>query len=130
MIDIVLLLHNINVYLVIAAAAITGIWGLILYFRKSTRFKEWNIALRTTVILGLLQALFGITMVISGLKPGTGTGLYYLHYVYGAITALGIPVALTYTTNGKNVRRDVLIFSIAALIIAAAAVRAWMTGPK
>jgi hypothetical protein len=43
--------------------------------------------------------------------------------------ALAIPVALTYTTSGKNPRRDMLIFSIAAIILAAAGVRAWMTGP-
>jgi len=69
-------------------------------------------------------------MVTLGLKPGTGTGLYYLHYVYGGIVALVIPLAyLSYTTGGKNPRRDVLIYSIALLILVAAGVRAWMTGP-
>jgi hypothetical protein len=36
---------------------------------------------------------------------------------------------MTYTTGGKNLRRDLLILSIAALVLAAAGVRAWMTGP-
>jgi heme A synthase len=132
----VLILHSYNVYLVLAVALITGIWGLILYFR-SRKEKEmtaiprsWSILLRVTAALGLLQGLFGVIMVLFGLKPDGGTGLYYLHYVYGGIVALIIPLAyLSYTTGGKNPRRDVLIYSIALLILVAAGVRAWMTGP-
>ncbi len=54
--------------------------------------------------------------------------LYYLHYVYGGIVALAIPVAISYATGKKNLRRDILIYSIAALILAAAGARATMTG--
>ena len=136
MVGFVLTLHSYNVYLVLAAALITGIWGLVIYFtnRKNTEMasvpRPWNIALRVTVVLGLLQGLLGVIMVIFGLKPGGGTGLYYLHYVYGGIVALIVPLAyLSYTTGGKNPRRDVLIYSIALLILVAAGVRAWMTGP-
>jgi heme A synthase len=132
----VLILHSYNVYLVLAAGLITAIWGLILYFRSSKKKdmqaipRSWNILLRITAGLALLQGLFGIIMVTLGLKPGSGTGLYYLHYVYGGIVALVIPLAyLSYTTGGKNPRRDVLIYSIALLILVAAGVRAWMTGP-
>jgi heme A synthase len=125
----VLFLHSYNVYLVLAAAAITGIWGLVLFFMKKEMNKAWLWALKITAGLAALQALFGILMVASGLKPGGGTDLYYLHYVYGSIVALGIPVALTYTTSGKDKRKDLLIFSIAALIMLAAGVRAFMTGP-
>lgn len=129
MAQIILTLHSYNAYLVIAIAAITGIFGLILFFMKREMNKPWRTLLLITAIDGALQGLFGIIMVLSGLKPGTGTGLYYLHYVYGAIVALAIPVALTYTTGGKDKRRDLLIYSIAVLILAAAGVRALMTGP-
>lgn len=132
----VLILHSYNVYLVLAAGLITAIWGFILYFRSGKEKKmegiprSWNILLRVTAALALLQGLFGVIMVTLGLKPGTGTGLYYLHYVYGGIVALVIPLAyLSYTTGGKNPRRDVLIYSIALLILVAAGVRAFMTGP-
>jgi hypothetical protein len=67
--------------------------------------------------------------LLLGQKPGTGQGLYYLHYVYGALVVLALPVALTYATDGKKPRRDVLIFSLAAIVIFAAGFRAWMTGP-
>ena len=126
----VLTLHAYNVYLVLAAAAITAIWGFILYFMKRTMNQAWRIALIVTAVLAGLQALFGIILVASGLKPGGGANLYYLHYVYGAIVALGLPIAVTYTTSGKNQRRDLLIFSLAALILLAAGIRAFMTGPQ
>lgn len=128
MVDFVLFLHAHNVYLVLAACAVTGIWGLILFFMKKTMIPSWRIALIVTAVLSGLQALLGILLITLGQKPGGGTGLYYLHYVYGAIVALGLPIAVTYTTNGAKTRRDVLIFSIAALIMLAAGIRAFMTG--
>ena len=129
MVDIIATIHLYNVVLVLTSAVVTGIWGLILYFTKRSMNRPWRISLITTAILGAIQGVLGVTMVALGARPGTGTGIYYLHYVYGAIVAFAIPVALTYTTSGKNPRRDMLIFSIAALILAAAGVRAFMTGP-
>ena len=95
---------------------------------KKTINRPWRIALIITAVVGALQALLGITLLLLGQKPGSGSGLYYLHYVYGAIVALAIPVAITYATSGKNQRRDILIFSIAALVLVAAALRALTTG--
>ncbi len=172
--DFILTLHSYNVYLVILAGAITGIWGLVIFFRTksinpdisksavkdpvaesegkpetnegaapavpesvsvaTTEFKArtqpWRRILMVTIILSLLQGVLGIIMVIMGKKPGPpGFDLYYLHFVYGGIVALVIPVATTYASGGKKPRRDLLVYSIAALILTAAAVRAWMTGP-
>jgi heme A synthase len=128
MVDAISSLHFFNIFLILASGTISGIWGLVLFFMKKTINRPWRISLIVTAIVGALQALLGIILVLLGQKPGTGTGLYYLHYVYGAIVALAIPVAITYATGGKNQRRDVLIFSIAALILVAAAVRALTTG--
>jgi len=124
-------LHYFNLFLILAASLVAGIWGLVLFFMKKTTtiYRPWRILLIFTAIVALLQGVFGILLVLLGLRPGTGTDLYYLHYVYGGLVALAIPVALTYATSGKNVRRDVLIFSIAALVLFAAGFRAWMTGP-
>ena len=124
-------LHYFNLFLILAASLVAGIWGLVLFFMKRTTtiYRPWRILLIFTAIVALLQGVFGILLVLLGLRPGTGADLYYLHYVYGGIVALAIPVALTYATSGKNVRRDVLIFSIAALVLFAAGFRAWMTGP-
>ena len=124
-------LHYFNLFLILAASLVAGIWGLVLFFMKKTTtiYRPWRILLIFTAIVALLQGVFGILLVLLGLRPGTGSDLYDLHYVYGGIVALAIPVALTYATSGKNVRRDVLIFSIAALVLFAAGFRAWMTGP-
>jgi heme A synthase len=170
--DFILTLHTYNVYLVILSGAITGIWGLIIFFRTKSinpdiskvakkdtttagseskpeinesvvpesasvaitefraRTQPWRRILTVTIVLSLLQGVLGIIMVIMGKKPGPpGFDLYYLHFVYGGIVALVIPVATTYATGGKKPRRDLLVYSIAALILTAAAVRAWMTGP-
>jgi len=129
MVDIISNIHFLNVILVLASGAVTGVWGLILFFMKKPINKPWRISLTVTAVIAALQAVLGITLVLLGQKPGTGTGLYYLHYVYGAIVVLAIPIAITYATGGKNQRRDLLIFSIAALILVAAAIRALMTGP-
>ncbi len=130
MVDFISNLHFYNALLILIAGTVTGVWGLILYFmKKQTIIRPWRIALIFTAIVGLLQALFGIILLLEGQKPGTGTGLFYLHFVYGGIVALAIPVAVTYATGGKNPRRDILIFSIISLVLVAAAVRALMTGP-
>ena len=112
MLNVVIELHYLNLFLILALGLITGIWGLILYFRKKTETisRPWRIALFITAADGLLQGILGVTLLLLGQK-------------------LAIPVALTYATGGKKPRRDVLIYSIAALILFAAGFRAWMTGP-
>jgi heme A synthase len=123
-------LHFFNGILILIAGTITGIWGLILFFmKKQTIIRPWRIALIFTGIVGFLQALFGIILLLLGQHPGSGTGLYYLHFVYGGIVALAIPVAVTYATGGKKPRRDILLFSIISLVLVAAALRAFFTGP-
>jgi heme A synthase len=125
--DVISNLHYYNMILILASGAISGVWGLVLFFMKKAINRPWRIALIFTAAVSVLQALLGITLVLLGQKPGSGTGLYYLHYVYGAIVALAIPVAIAYATGGKNQRRDILIYSIAALILVAAALRALTT---
>ena len=131
MVDVIANLHFLNMVLVLATGAISAVWGFILFFLKKPMNKPWRISLIVTAIVTAIQALLGIILLLLGQKPGPpGDSLYYLHYIYGAIVVLAIPVAVTYATSGKNPRRDVLIFSIAALILVAAAVRALMTGPS
>jgi hypothetical protein len=129
MLDIVVNLHLYNMVLVLTTSTVAGVWGLILYFTNKAPQQlnpTWKIALYVAAGDGLLQALLGITLVLLGARPGGGD-LYYLHYVYGGIVALALPVAVTYVNKDK-VRLGVLIFALAALIIAAAAGRAMMTG--
>jgi heme A synthase len=130
MVDFLSNLHFFNGILILIAGTVTGVWGLILFFmKKQTIIRPWRIALIFTGIVAFLQAIFGIILLLLGQHPGSGTGLYYLHFVYGAIVALAVPVAVTYATGGKKPRRDILLFSIIALVLVAAALRAFVTGP-
>lgn len=126
MLPIVLDLHYFNAFLVLPIGAVTGIWGLILYFRKKDVIERpWRIALIVTAADTLLQGLLGVLLLLLGQKA-PGGDLYYLHYVYGGIVALSIPAAYIYID--KNVHKAILIFSCAALIIMLAGVRGLMTG--
>ncbi len=130
-INIILFLHGWNVFLILAMGLISAIWGFVLFFMKVQAIpRSWRTALIVTAVLALLQGVFGVILLLAGNRPSSPSdSLYYLHYVYGAIVALSVPVAITYATSGKNVRRDILIFSLAALIVFAAGFRGWMTGP-
>jgi len=90
MLGVVIELHYLNLFLVLASSLVAGIWGLILFFMKKTAtiYRPWRILLIVTAADALLQGLFGVTLVLLGQKPGTGTDLYYLHYVYGGIVDL------------------------------------------
>jgi hypothetical protein len=79
--------------------------------------------LAVTAGLGVLQAIFGVLLVTQGCQPREG-----LHYVYGLIVLGAIPVAYVYSDQ-KQVRRDIIILTIAVVAIIGAAIRALSTGP-
>ena len=81
MVDVISNLHFYNMVLVLASGAVSGVWGLILFFMKKPINRPWRISLIVTAVVAALQALLGITLVLLGQKPGTGPGIYYLHYV-------------------------------------------------
>jgi hypothetical protein len=84
--------------------------------------RAFRLLLMVTAGLGVLQALWGGILFATGARPGD-----QLHFVYGGIVLLAIPVAYVYSDQ-KAVRRDIIIMTIAALAIIGAAIRALMTG--
>ena len=81
-------------------------------------------AVRVTGYLALLQAILGGILFLMGGRPTD-----QLHYVYGLVVLLAVPVASVYATGKREqARRDLIILLIGALVVAAAAVRAFMTG--
>jgi len=134
-IQFVLQLHGDTVWLVLVLGAAMLICGIYLFVRTRAaaggaegnvqlvgpmRLFRW--LLIATAAIGVLQALFGGILYLGGLRPAEG-----LHYVYGLIVLGAIPVAYVYSDQ-KQVRRDIIIMSIAAVAIIGAAVRAFMTG--
>ena len=129
-------LHSDTIWIVLALGAVTLLCGLFLLFkgRAASAGAEGNVQiagplrlfrrlLAVTAAIGALQALFGGIIYLGG-GPHPGDNL---HFVYGLIVLAAIPVAYVYSDQ-KQVRRDIIIMTIAVLAIVGAAVRAFMTG--
>ncbi|MGH2502701.1 MAG: hypothetical protein ACRDID_09325 [Ktedonobacterales bacterium] len=129
-------IHTFFVPLILLAGGLTLIVAIILLVQRR-RLNDINIPLSqssptlsrlfrwlliVTAALGALQAIIGGLIFLTGARP-----FEPLHYVYGGIVLLAIPVAYAYSDQ-KRVRRDVIIMLIAAVAIIGAAVRALMTG--
>jgi hypothetical protein len=127
-------LHNLNAWLVEIVGGLTliaGIVWLVLYRGKAVAVSDpvdqvrriFRYGLIATFALGALQAVLGGLLSLLGGRPANP-----LHYVYGLLVLALIPVLWVYSDQNR-VRRDVIIMSIAALLVVAAGVRALMTGP-
>jgi hypothetical protein len=155
MLGFVLSLHQAMVWLILLAAAVALVLGVVwLYltgalaelarrvFRRetvgTTMLAPGRVALATidqvrqlfryalavAAGLGVLQAILGGSLVLFfRCQPRD-----QLHYVYGLIVLLAIPVAFAYSDQ-RQVRRDIIIMTIAAVAILGAALRAFATGP-
>ena len=104
---------------VIAINLIAGIWGLFVWKQKLPANKVYAqvLAASQTVIIG--QAVLGLLLLSQNLRAAQ-----QLHYVYGLL-----PVAMiifAYSARGKENGRNILIFSIAALLSMGLATRALM----
>ena len=129
-------IHTLFVPLIVLAGLATLICGVTLLVRRRgisevdaplaqisptlARIFQW--LLYITAGLGALQAIIGGVLFLTGPHPGD-----QLHFVYGGIVLLAIPIAYAYSDQ-KRVRRDLIIMIIAAVAIIGAAVRAFMTG--
>lgn len=135
-----LTLHFFMVPLILLAAILTlipGIWLGVLFWRKPWSMSEsdtpnsdriplltriFRIMLWVTAGLGVLQPIFGGLIYLTGARPEDP-----LHYVYGGLVLLAIPVAYVYSDQ-KQVKRDLWIMLFAVIIVTGAAFRALATG--
>lgn len=129
-------LHFLMVPLILAAGALTLIALItLLVLRRGMRDEDapqtgaaplftriFRVLMWVTAGLGVIQAIFGGLIYLNGGRPGD-----QLHFVYGGIVLLAIPVAYVYSDQ-KRVRRDLIIMVIAVVAVIGAAVRALMTG--
>jgi hypothetical protein len=98
--------------LVIAINLVAGIWGLFVWRRRLPANKLYAQALAAsqTVIIG--QAIVGLLLLSQNLRAEQ-----QLHYVYGLLPAA--MVIFAYSARRNDHLRNILIFSIAALLAAA-----------
>lgn len=118
----ILALHFNLVPLIWLCGGLAMIWGIVLLIRKRGIDRIMRILLGVTAGLGVIEAVLGGLLFATGARPADP-----LHYVYGLIVLASVPVAYTYADN-KSARRDMIVFTIAAVVVVAAAVRAFMTG--
>jgi hypothetical protein len=114
-------IHQVLGGLVIAINLCAGIWGLLVVRGRlrAGRAFEQVLALSHTVIVG--QAMLGLLLLSSNHRAPV-----QLHYVYGFAPAAAIVFA--YSARSDDPRRNQLVFAVIALVAAALAGRAFMTG--
>jgi heme A synthase len=128
---------------VIALNGAAGAWGAIAWLRREPSVWFWYV-LRAAQVAVVLQALLGMVMVASGVRPGND-----LHLVYGLLPLVVTLVsealrvtAVTHETEGIDdvealprdqqiglarliVRRETGIMTVGALLILGLALRAY-----
>lgn len=98
-----------------------GIWGLVLFLRRQRPSSGYNSGLIIVEVLFIIQGLLGATLFLSGRRPHDE-----LHWLYGVLLVIVLPIATTYT-SGREDRRQSLVYGIAGLFMAGLAIRALTT---
>ena len=101
--------------------AAVGVWGVFLGWRKSPLPSSYRGALIIGVALGVVQAIVGAFLVVTGLRPVDN-----LHFLYGASVILTLPLVASYIVDKKFSRP--LAYGLASLFMAGLAIRAITTG--
>ena len=103
--------------LVIAINLIAAIWGFLVWkgWLPANKVYAQVLAASQTVIVG--QAIIGLLLLSQNLRVEQ-----QLHYVYGLLPAA--MVIFAYSARGRDQRRNILIFSIAALLATGLSARA------
>lgn len=104
---------------VIAINLIAAVWGFLVWkqWLPANKVYAQVLASSQTVIVG--QAVIGLLLLSQNLRAAQ-----QLHYVYGLLPAA--MVIFAYSARGRDQRRNILIFSIAALLAAGLSARALM----
>ncbi len=120
--SVLLFLHNGLFRAGLLITVIVGIWGLVMYFRKMPSSGGFRSSLVLTEVLFILQGLVGALLFASGRRPHDN-----LHWLYGILLVILLPIAATYT-SGRDARREPLVYGVAGLFMAGLTIRALTTG--
>jgi heme A synthase len=117
----VLALHQQLANAVVLYFAALGLWGLFLAITKRPFDSAYRGALVIGGLLGVAQAVIGLTLVVSGLRPRDD-----LHYLYGLSVIVALPLVHQYISTRRFSR--VLAYGLASLFIMGLGIRAITTG--
>ncbi len=107
---------------------IAAAYGLVEYFRKQPISSSYWGVIVVGNLLALVQGAIGMFMALNGLQPARGG----IHYVYGVVAALWIPIILFINSQflkpGHQKRTETLICGLISLFEFGIALRAMTTG--
>jgi len=98
-----------------------AIWAIFGFSQRRGATPAFRSALLVTEFMVLLQGGLGAFLVVSGRLPREG-----LHFLYGVLAAVVIPVAAGYTSAAVR-RREALIWMLAMLFMTGLVIRALTT---
>ncbi len=107
---------------VILFAFALGAWAAWNFFRKQGVSASYWGALVIGEGLMLGQGVLGLALVLSGARPAD-----LLHFLYGALVALGLPGVYVYS-HGRTTRTENALYALVAFSIFGLALRAVTTG--
>jgi hypothetical protein len=119
-------LHGVLSRAIMMFAAVAGVYGLYLYFRKQTVTPSYWGIIVVGNLLTLGQGAIGLLMAFSGAQTGEWT-----HILYGITAALWIPIISfinQQVNKGERNRRETLIVAVVSLFQVGVAMRAIGTG--
>ena len=104
-------------------AVVIGLWGLVMFFRHVAPSSGFNSALVIIEGLFVVQGILGVSLFAGGRRPHDP-----LHWLYGVLLVIVLPIALTYgSSSERDQRRQSLIYGVAGLFMAGLAIRALTT---
>ncbi len=108
---------------IVLFCVIMAIWGALRFLRKKGLSGSFWGAMVIAEVLILLQGALGIYLWIMELRPGRGG----IHPLYGVVTALAILFVYVFT-KGREDRPEMLMYTVAFLMMIGLALRAMVTG--
>lgn len=101
---------------------IMALWGSWRFLRKQGIGSSYWGALWIAEGLILFQVALGFFLWFTGFQPARS-----IHILYGIVSALAIPLVFFYT-RGRDARPEMLLYSVAFLILIGLVLRAITTG--
>jgi hypothetical protein len=100
---------------------ILGVWAIITFVRRGELSPGFRSSAVLTEVLIIVQGLLGLGLLGSGVRLKDP-----LHFVYGLVLAVALPVAAGYS-SGQSGRRQALVFGVTGIVMFLLTLRAWMT---
>jgi hypothetical protein len=118
---VILQLHELFSRAIVLYFLLVGLWGLFLAIRRQSFNSAFTGALVISLVLGVVQALLGVLLLVTGARPRDD-----LHYLYGLSIIVALPLVQQLIAH-RTISRT-LVYGLASLFMMGLAIRAITTG--